>query len=132
MKSDKYVKVGKVGDFPPGRGRLVRARDRAVAVFRVGERWFALQDACPHMGASLADGELDGLRVTCRWHGWKFDLRDGQGDRREWARARVHEIKIEGDDVLVGPAAGPEPPGAPPEEDEDWIVFDPDRHLKKL
>ena len=101
-----------------------------MAVFRVGERWFALRDACPHMGASLAEGELDGLRVACRWHGWKFDLRDGQGDRREWARAPVHEVRIDGDDVLVGPASGPEP-SAPPDNDEDWVVFDPDRHLKK-
>ena len=108
----------------------MRAGDAAVAVFRVGERWFALRDACPHMGASLAEGHLDGLRVTCRWHGWKFDLRDGQGDRRDWARARVHEIKIENDDVLVGPALGPEP-APPPPDDEDWVVFDPDHHLKK-
>lgn len=119
-----------MADFRQGRGRLVRAEDAAVAVFRVGERWYALRDACPHMGASLADGELDGLRVTCRWHGWKFDLRDGQGDRREWARAWVHEIRIEGDEVLVGPAVGPEPP-PPPDDDEDWVPFDPDRHLKK-
>jgi len=101
-----------------------------VAVFRLDDDWFALEDACPHMGASLADGTLDGPRVTCRWHGWKFDLRDGQGDRREWARARVRELRIEGEDVLVGPAVGPEPP-APPPRDDDWVVFDPDRHLKK-
>lgn len=108
----------------------MRAGDTALAVFRAGDRWFALQDACPHMGASLADGALDGLHVTCRWHGWRFDLRDGQSNRREWARARVHAIRIDGDDVLVGPATGPDPPPRPP-DDEDWVPFDPDRHLKK-
>jgi nitrite reductase (NADH) small subunit/3-phenylpropionate/trans-cinnamate dioxygenase ferredoxin subunit len=125
----EFVKVGKVGEFPPGRGRMVSLDGVAVAVFRQGERWFALQDSCPHMGASLSDGKLEGESVVCHWHDWKFDLHSGQGDQRSWARARVYEVRIDGDDVLLKPPPDePEPPEEPG-EDDDWIRWD-DSFLK--
>ena len=74
-----FVKVGKVDDFREGRGSVVRLDGKKVAVFKIGGRLQAVQDACPHMGASLADGRLEDGRVVCHWHGWSFDLESGQG-----------------------------------------------------
>ena len=124
-----FVSVGTVAQFPPGRGRRVQVNGTAVAVFRVGERWFALQDSCPHMGASLADGKLDGEQVVCHWHEWKFDLLSGQGDEREWARARVYEVRIDGDQVLLRPPAEEDPPADDPADDDGWVRWD-DSFLK--
>jgi len=129
-----YTRVGSVKEFRDGRGRLVRLNGEPVAVFRRGDRWYAIQDACPHMGASLSDGKLDGEHVVCHWHDWKFELATGQGDRRWWARARVFDVKIEGEDLLLRAPSPPprdeEQPSSNP-EDEDWILWDPDRYFKK-
>ena len=38
---------------------------------------FALDNRCPHEGYPLAQGELKGCSLTCCWHNWKFDVRDG-------------------------------------------------------
>lgn len=51
----------------------------AVAVYRVGGRLCAVADACPHAGASLSEGEVEGAVVTCPRHGSRFDV--GTGER---------------------------------------------------
>ena len=48
-----------------------------VSVFRDGDRYFAIDDMCPHMGASLAGGFVEAGIVTCPWHYWRFRLTDG-------------------------------------------------------
>ncbi len=126
----EFVKVGQLGDFREGRGVAVRVGDKKVAVFKLGGRLRAIQDACPHMGASLADGRLDGCRVICHWHGWRFDLETGQGDQRSksWLRARVYEIEVRGQDVFV--ARPPDPTPGDSDDSEDWVRWD-DQFLKK-
>ena len=56
---------------------LVRREGREIALFVVDGRLYAIDDSCPHAGASLATGKLDGTTVTCRAHGLRFDLATG-------------------------------------------------------
>ena len=39
---------------------------------------FALDNRCPHEGYPLAQGHVKGCLLTCAWHNWKFDVRDGR------------------------------------------------------
>jgi nitrite reductase (NADH) small subunit len=50
---------------------------RAVAVARVGDNVYALDNACPHAGGPIGDGTLEGTTVTCPFHGWAFDVTTG-------------------------------------------------------
>jgi nitrite reductase (NADH) small subunit/3-phenylpropionate/trans-cinnamate dioxygenase ferredoxin subunit len=69
--------VCRVGELTEGKGKAVQVGDKLVAVYCVGGEYFAIDDVCPHMGASLSEGEVaDGI-VTCPWHGWRFRLADG-------------------------------------------------------
>jgi nitrite reductase/ring-hydroxylating ferredoxin subunit len=82
------------------------ADDQPVAVFRVGERYYAVQDWCSHDRSSLSeDGYLEGTVVECAWHGAQFDLVTGRVCRLP-ARAPLlrYEITVDGDDVLLRPA----------------------------
>ena len=38
---------------------------------------YAMEDSCLHKGASLGTGQLDGKVVTCRSHGWRYDVTTG-------------------------------------------------------
>ena len=49
----------------------------SVAVFRRGDRLCAIENVCPHAGASLADGVLDGDEVLCPLHGFRFNVTTG-------------------------------------------------------
>ncbi len=49
-----------------------------VLVALVDDVPFAIEDACNHAGASLAEGELEGARIMCPMHGYVFDMRSGE------------------------------------------------------
>ena len=66
-----------LADLPQGRGRHCRVGDLDLALFRVGDAVHAIADSCPHQGASLANGALEGYWVACPAHGLKFDVRSG-------------------------------------------------------
>jgi nitrite reductase/ring-hydroxylating ferredoxin subunit/uncharacterized membrane protein len=48
-----------------------------VIVFRHAGAIVALDAQCPHRGAPLAEGDLDGDVLTCPWHGSRFHVPDG-------------------------------------------------------
>ena len=73
-----FKTVGKVGDIAPGTGKTFEFGDQMVAIFlETDGTYLAIDDLCPHMGASLASGHFSEGIVTCPWHGWSFDARDG-------------------------------------------------------
>jgi nitrite reductase (NADH) small subunit/3-phenylpropionate/trans-cinnamate dioxygenase ferredoxin subunit len=47
-------------------------------VWNDGGRFFAIDDGCPHQGASLGEGTLHNGRVICPWHSWIFELATGE------------------------------------------------------
>jgi len=120
----RWVRVGAVDEFREGRGRAVAAESRQVAVFRIGERWFAIGDSCPHQGASLADGMVRGTEVACHRHGWRFDLETGRTPDSSRLCARVFPTRAGADGVFV------ELPDPPAPDDDEWVAFDPAAHLK--
>lgn len=62
-------------------GRLPDAPGGSIVIFRVGDRLYAVRDECPHAGASLADGVLEGTVITCPRHGSQFDVTTGSRQR---------------------------------------------------
>ncbi|HEX2506507.1 MAG TPA: Rieske (2Fe-2S) protein [Gaiellaceae bacterium] len=63
---------------PADRGRAVVEVDgRAIAVFRDGDRVWAVDASCPHAGNPLVEGEILGTTLVCAFHGWRFDLETG-------------------------------------------------------
>jgi nitrite reductase/ring-hydroxylating ferredoxin subunit len=49
-----------------------------LAVYRMAGQWRAIADRCPHAGAALSAGEIEGTVVTCPGHGSRFDVRTGE------------------------------------------------------
>lgn len=97
----EYQTVGRVDDFAEGRGRALAINGRMVAIFRRGDQFFAIDDMCPHMGASLAEGQLDEETVTCPWHAWRFCVRDGTWEDNPRTKIDAFPIRVQGDEVQV-------------------------------
>ncbi|MGI9119360.1 MAG: Rieske 2Fe-2S domain-containing protein [Acidimicrobiales bacterium] len=72
------VAVAKVGDIEPGSVATVDAAGTPVALANVGGTFCAVANECPHAGAPLGEGTLDGASLTCPLHGGTFDVRTGQ------------------------------------------------------
>lgn len=64
-------------ELPEGCGFRVLVDGCAVALFRTACGWVALDDRCPHAGASLSEGRVADGQVTCPWHGLRFDAATG-------------------------------------------------------
>ena len=77
MSDLTYVAVAQVADIPVGEGRAYPVEGRMIAVFNDAGEFFAIDDLCPHMGASLAAGYLEDGVVACPWHAWRFRVSDG-------------------------------------------------------
>jgi len=128
-----WIRVGDVALWVKGRGRKVDVEGRPIAVFWDGASWTALDDTCPHMGASLADGRLFGKELQCSWHEWRYDRTTGQCPLRPWARVRIHEVRLDAGGVWIKrPEPLPPPPKVgEPEDDPEWLAWDPERYFKK-
>lgn len=50
---------------------------RSIALFKVDDAIYAIDDTCPHNGSSLVSGKLDGCYVQCPAHGLRFNLATG-------------------------------------------------------
>ncbi len=49
-----------------------------IALIRMNDGVYAIDDTCTHAEASLAEGEITGDRVKCALHGAEFDVRTGE------------------------------------------------------
>ncbi|MGE7961985.1 Rieske (2Fe-2S) protein [Pseudomonas sp. NPDC089918] len=66
------------GKLPQAGGRALFEFDgKSLALFNVEGDLFAIDDSCPHQGASLCGGRLEGRVIQCCAHGLRFDLRSG-------------------------------------------------------
>ncbi len=59
--------------------RGVKVCGRELVVFRTRHGVAALDDACPHRGFPLHRGRVEGDRVVCAYHGWRWGA-DGRGE----------------------------------------------------
>jgi len=82
-----------LGDLPVGGVKVHRAGADKIAVFRLEDGLYAIDDRCPHEGWPLAQGGVKGTVVTCAWHNYKFDLRDGRCVLGE-ERARTFPVRV--------------------------------------
>ncbi len=66
--------VGVVDEVAPGAARAVRLLGEDLVLFRTLDGELGLiEEACPHRGASLRCGQVDGVGIACPYHGWKYD-----------------------------------------------------------
>lgn len=111
-----FIPVAKTEQLRDGAMIEVRAGDRQILLARVGKQYYAVEGTCPHMGARLVNGTLQGTVITCPRHASKFDLRDGRIVRwTDWTGIKasisrlfrsprsltIYSVKVRGNDILV-------------------------------
>jgi len=112
----KFSEVSKTGELKDGAMKMVNVAGQEILLARVGDKYYAVDNRCPHMGGKLSQGKLEGTVVTCPRHGSRFDLKDGQVIR--WLKGSglvsvvgkvlksprpltTYNVKVEDDKILV-------------------------------
>jgi nitrite reductase/ring-hydroxylating ferredoxin subunit len=79
---------------------VVNAGDREIVVLRVAGEVHAFDNACPHEGNPLVEGEVLGDVLECAYHGWRFDLGTGACLVGE-EPAHRYEVELVGDELRI-------------------------------
>lgn len=98
----EFHTVAKTSTIPEGEGATFNVNERLIAVFNRGGQFYAIDDRCPHQGASLGAGAVDAEGVvTCPWHAWRFSVTDGAWCDNPRLGVDTFEVRVEGDDIQV-------------------------------
>jgi nitrite reductase (NADH) small subunit/3-phenylpropionate/trans-cinnamate dioxygenase ferredoxin subunit len=97
----EFRTVAKVGEVAEGEGKTVEVNGKLIALFLDRGQYFAIDDVCPHMGASLSGGYLDNGTVTCPWHAWRFRLSDGAWADYTKLKIGCYPVRVEGEAIQV-------------------------------
>ena len=110
------VEVSKTTELKDGTMKAVSIDGRVILLARVGDKYYAADNRCPHMGGNLPKGKLEGTVVTCPLHGSQFDLKNGEVVRwlkgsgvvsaigrvlKSPKRLTIYNVKVEDDRVMI-------------------------------
>ncbi|HEV7224443.1 MAG TPA: Rieske 2Fe-2S domain-containing protein, partial [Pirellulales bacterium] len=111
VRNDGFVFAADADAVKEGAGLAVEANGKEIALFRVGDRVYAIDAACPHEGAPLAQGTVENGVVTCPWHGWTFNACTGCSLTPANHDLGRYETLTEDGKIFVKPHPNPLPKG---------------------
>jgi len=97
----EWITVAKTYDIPLNEARAFPVGDRMIAIFNADGKYHAMDDFCPHMGASLAGGWIENGTVACPWHAWRFSLVDGCWLDNPKIKADIFAVYVVGDEIQI-------------------------------
>jgi 3-phenylpropionate/trans-cinnamate dioxygenase ferredoxin subunit len=97
-----WQRAASAADIKADKGLAVKVGDKSFALYRIGDKVYALEGICPHADALLSDGFIDGDKVECPLHQAQFHIPTGKclGPPADRDLA-TFQVKIEGNDVLI-------------------------------
>ncbi len=92
--------MGPASVFAEGRVKTVDLPRARLAVGRAADGFFAVDDTCPHAGASLGEGLVDGDLLVCPLHAYAYHLRSGRCEE-DGSQVRTYAVRVESDQLEV-------------------------------
>ncbi len=103
------IAVAKVDDIPNGGVLKVTVEKRSILLCKIQNRVFAVSALCPHRGAPLNEGRMEGALLRCPWHGIKFDVRTGsRACAPICADLKVYPVVIKEELIWLSPSSNKE------------------------
>lgn len=97
-----FHKVAKTTDVEDGEGLAVEVEGETLALFKVGEAFYCLEDTCSHQGGPLSEGFVEDGEVECPWHAATFDLKSGEATCPPAPEGvKAYNVRVQGDDVEI-------------------------------
>lgn len=98
---DTFVYAASLAEVRDQGALAVTVEGHTLVLFAYGDRVYAVDNRCPHMGFPLDRGTVrDGI-LTCHWHHARFDLCSG-GTFDQWADdVRAFPVELRDDAVWV-------------------------------
>ena len=78
MTTASLIRIANLDELHGDGPHALSANGIDVVVVRTPAGLRAFEGRCPHQGALLGEGELDGDKLVCRNHRWRFSVDSGQ------------------------------------------------------
>jgi nitrite reductase (NADH) small subunit/3-phenylpropionate/trans-cinnamate dioxygenase ferredoxin subunit len=97
----EFHTVCRVEDLDEGESKTVEVSGKLIALFKDQGQYYAIDDICPHMGASLSGGYVQNGIVTCPWHAWRFRLNDGAWADSPRVKIGCFSVRVENGEIQI-------------------------------
>ena len=84
-----------------GQRTFLQVADQFIVLVNVEENLYAINDCCPHQGASLFSGKLEGRTIQCCAHGLKFDLATGYLNNSTHFKVTTYLVEKIDDQIFI-------------------------------
>jgi len=103
----EFIKVCSLAELAPSSQKIVVVGNKKIALFHYNDKITAIGNACLHKGGPLGKGvvneKYDGLYVACPWHGWEYNIENGNAAPGYPDKQAVYEVKVEDDSIWINP-----------------------------
>ena len=97
-----WMKVADLSECPPGNLLDVEAGRESIVLANIDGDLYALENRCSHQDLPLSDGELDGDRLECLYHGARFDVCTGKAVGLPAIKpVPSYDVQIRGQEIFV-------------------------------
>ena len=88
------VVVAQTAEIPNGERKIIQVDDLSIGVFHHQGNWYAVRNSCLHRGGPVATGSLRGDTLTCPWHGFQYNLTNGELLTDPKARLEMYPVEL--------------------------------------
>ena len=92
--ADGFVEVCPPSAIPEGRAKIISLSDERIAVFKHKNEIYAISNVCSHQNGPLGEGRIVDGCVTCPWHGYQFNLKDGKAPPPFEDQVATYEVRL--------------------------------------
>jgi len=98
-----WIDIAEEKDLPTGGRICTSVAGKALVVLNVDGQPYAIANQCPHAGRPLEAGEVRGVVITCPYHGYAYNLKNGNNLDYPDIEPPVptYPVRIEGGKVQV-------------------------------
>jgi nitrite reductase (NADH) small subunit len=114
--------VAEASDLPAGERLVVELEGREIGIFNVEGDYYAYTNWCAHQAGPCCEGSLTGTSeaefddeslevelswtkegeiLNCPWHGWEYDIKNGECLSRSGVKLISHQVSVEDDQIIV-------------------------------
>jgi nitrite reductase (NADH) small subunit len=97
----KDVLVARADDIPDGERKIVQVDDLSIGIFCHNGNWYALRNSCLHRGGPVATGCLEGNVITCPWHGYQYNVTNGELLLDPRAKLALYPVTVRDGDIYL-------------------------------
>jgi nitrite reductase (NADH) small subunit len=97
-----WIDIGTMTEIPRRGARCVVTPQGRIAIFRtMDDKFFAIEDRCPHKDGPLSQGIVHGNAVTCPLHNWVISLETGTALGADKGSVNTIPLRQDGDKLYI-------------------------------